>query len=222
MHQVSLKLTIAATAFAGVGNCQVQLPGFEVASVKTTASADGRSLLQAVPGRLMMRNIALRRLILIAYDIQDDQLLGDPPWVGSEHYDIQAKADGNPSVQQMEGPMLQALLGERFKLLTPSRDSASLPSTTLSVGKSGTKLQASHEGRCTPYVADAPPPTTKPGEPLAIFCGFQHTDQGLIRSLDGKGVTMTELARTLSRSYVASLGRNVIDGSGLTGDSIYT
>src|SRR5271168_2565527 len=83
---------------------------FEVASVRPTASADSRALLQATPGRLAMRNFAPRRLILIAYNIQDDQLVGGPGWIDSDHYNIQAKADGNRSVQQMEGPMLQALL----------------------------------------------------------------------------------------------------------------
>ena len=63
-----------------------------------------------------MSNLAARRLILIAYDIQDYQLIGEPGWIGSENYDIQAKADGSPSVKQMEGPMLQALLEERFRL----------------------------------------------------------------------------------------------------------
>jgi len=55
-----------------------------------------------------MTNLSLRRLILIAYGVQDYQLLGDPSWISSEHYDIQAKADGNTSVQQMEGSMLQS------------------------------------------------------------------------------------------------------------------
>ena len=35
--------------------------------------------------------------------------------------------------------------------------------------------------------------------------------------LDGQGVTMAALATSLSRTYTAALGRNVIDGTGLTG-----
>jgi uncharacterized protein (TIGR03435 family) len=191
--------------------------GFDVASVKPTAGTDGRALLQATPGRLAMANLASRRLILIAYDIQDYQLVGGPGWIDSENYDIQAKADGNPSVQQMEGPMLQVLLKDRFKL-SIHREIRQLDVYKLSVGKSGAKLQASQGGSCTPYSADAPPPTTKPSEPSSTFCGFQRTPaEGLNRSLDGKGVTMAELAKTLSRTYTAMLGRNVIDETGLTG-----
>src|SRR5580698_4965008 len=89
------------------------LPGatktFEVASVKPNDHG-GRALIQALPGRLVMTNFSLHRLVLLAYGVQDYQLLGDPNWVASEHYDIEAKADGDTSVQEMEGPMLQALL----------------------------------------------------------------------------------------------------------------
>lgn len=194
-----------------------QEPGFDVASVRPTSRTDGRALLQATPGRLSMMNLALRRLILIAYDVQDYQLVGEPGWIASENYDIQAKAEGNPSVQQMEGPMLRALLEERFKL-SLHRETRQLSVYKLSIGKSGAKLQASQEGSCTPYVTDALPPTTKPGEPGPSFCGFQRTTAGgLNRSLSGKGVTMAELAKTLSRTYTAMLGRNVIDGTALTG-----
>jgi len=164
-----------------------------------------------------MMNLTPRRLILIAYDIQDYQLVGAPRWIDSENYDIEAKADGNPSVQQMEGPMLQALLEERFKL-SLHRETRELAVYKLSVGKSGAKLQASQEGNCTPYVTDAPPPIAKPGEPPPSFCGFQRTTaEGLNRSLNGKAVTMADLAKTLSRTYTAMLGRNVIDGTGLKG-----
>src|ERR1700722_143138 len=66
--------------------------GYDVATIKPTGNATGQSLLQAVPGRLRMTNLTLRRLILNAYGVQDYQLLGDPSWLASEHYDIQATA----------------------------------------------------------------------------------------------------------------------------------
>jgi uncharacterized protein (TIGR03435 family) len=190
---------------------------FEVASVKQNTGSDGRSFLQAVQGRLIMTNLPLRRLILNAYELQDYQLSGDPPWANSEHYDIQAKADGNPSVREMEGPMLQALLEDRFKL-TIHRETRQLPVYELAVGKFGAKLQLSKEGSCTPYSEDSPPPTSTPGQPRPNFCGFHTTSvDGLNRTLDGEGITMTVLATTLSRTYLSQLGRNVIDATGLTG-----
>jgi uncharacterized protein (TIGR03435 family) len=190
---------------------------FEVASVKQTAGSDGRSLLQAVQGRLIMTNLALRRLILIAYDLQDYQLSALPSWADSEHYDIQAKADGNPSVRQMEGPMLQAILEDRFKLAI-HRETRQLPVYELAVGKAGAKLQPTKEGSCTPYLVDSAPPAPAPGQPQLSFCGFHAgLDDGLNRTLEGQAITMALLASTLSRSYTARLGRNVIDATGLTG-----
>jgi uncharacterized protein (TIGR03435 family) len=184
---------------------------FEVASVKPTASADGRSLLQAVPGRLLMRNLALRRLILIAWDLQDDQLAGDAPWIDSGHYDIQATASPDTTVQQMEGPMLQALLEERFRL-TIHREIRQLSVYELAVAKDGPKLQPSKDGSCTPRPVNSPP-ASNPN-----FCGFHSVpDDGLNRTLEGTGITTAALAETLSRTYVLSLGKNIIDATGLTG-----
>jgi uncharacterized protein (TIGR03435 family) len=164
-----------------------------------------------------MTNLALRRLILNAYGVQDYQLSGDPAWIASEHYDIQATTAGDTSVQQMEGPMLQVLLEERFKL-TLHRETRQLPVYELAVGKGGAKLQLSTEGSCTPYSVDAPPPPAPtPGQPNRTFCGLHLGVDGLNRILDGKGVTMAVFATNLSRNYTSDLGRNVIDRTGLQG-----
>jgi len=215
------KLLLAGIAFATAGASQAQTPsvhaGFEVASVRPTANADGQSLFQAVPGRLRLTNLTLRRLILNAYAVQDYQLAGDPSWVTSEHYDIQATSAGNTSVQQMEGPMFQDLLEERFKL-TLHRETRQLPIYELAVGKSGVKLQLSTEGSCTRYSVDSPPPPAlTPGQPNGNFCGLHLSVDGLNRTLDGKGVALAEVATTLSRTYTSNIGRNVIDRTGLTG-----
>jgi len=189
--------------------CLGQRPEFEVASVKPTAGGDGRSLLQAVPGKLMMSHMALRRLVLIAYGIQDYQLVGDPSWAASEYYDIQARADGEASVQQMEGPMLQLLLEDRFKLAS-HHETRQLPLYQLTIAKGALKLQATKEGSCTPYPIDSPPPSASP----ATYCGLRLTTNGTNRTLEGRGVTMAELAANLSRTYSAALGRTVLDVTG--------
>jgi uncharacterized protein (TIGR03435 family) len=168
-----------------------------------------------------MRNLALRRLILIAWDIQDYQLSGDPAWIDSGHYDIEATAAPGATVQQMEGPMLQALLEERFRL-TIHRETRQLPVYELAIAKDGPKLQPSKEGSCTPYSVDSSPPASTPvltqGAPRPNFCGFHRVpDDGFNRTLDGTGITTAGLAETLSRTYNSSLGRNIIDATGLTG-----
>ena len=188
---------------------------FEVASVKPN-DRGGRTLVQALPGRLVMTNFSLRRLMLFAYGVQDYQLLGDPNWVASGYYDIEAKADGATSVQEMEGPMLQALLESRF-LLVLHRETRQLPIFELIVAKGGPKLTPSKEGSCVPYRTDTPPPVASPDGPRTNYCGFRMGAEGSSRTLDGIGVSMASLATNLSRTYNSNLGRNVMDGTGLSG-----
>src|SRR3569833_2527129 len=190
-HRFRAFVVVVASAAAAFGQ------GLEAASVKPTASADGRSLVQAASGRLTMRNLALRRMILIAWDLQDYQLTGDPAWVGSEHYDVQAKADSGASVQEMEQPMLQGLLQDRFRLRV-HLEKRELPIYELVVAGGRAKLQRSPVGSC------------------AGPCGFHLTTDGLNRTLAGKGVTMEMLAGNLSRSYNSSLGRSVVDKTWLS------
>ena len=216
-HLINASILLFSTVAVFAQGQSPDPAGFDVASVKPTASTDGRALLQATPGRLVMTNLTLRRIILIAYEVQDYQIAGAPGWIDSEHYDVQAKAESNPSVQQMEGPMLRHLLEERFRLAL-HRETRQLPVYMLSIGKTGPKLQSSKEGSCTPYATNSPPPITPQGEPRPVFCGFQRTPiEGLNRTLEAKGVTMAALATNLSRTYTAALGRSIIDGTGLAG-----
>src|SRR5262249_36787369 len=140
---------------------QTNSPGamsmFEVASVKPSSSASDRSLVRAFPGRLLMENFAPRTLIVLAYGIADYQVVGGPSWIGSDRYDIQAKAEGDATVQQMEGPMLEALLVERFKLAF-HRETQQLSVYELTRARGNAKLLSTKEGSCTIYSLDAPPP----------------------------------------------------------------
>jgi len=161
-----------------------------------------------------MDNFSLRLLIQFAHGVKDFQISGDPPWIGSDHYDIQAKAEGNASVKQMEGPMLQALLADRFQL-TLHRETRQLPVYELTVVKGGVKLQLTRQGDCTPYSVDSPPPPPTAGASRPIFCGYPRMgSDGLNRTLEGAGVSMAVLAANLSRS---ELHRKILDRTGLTG-----
>jgi uncharacterized protein (TIGR03435 family) len=73
---------------------------------------------------------------------------GGPSWIRSERYTIDAKADGTPSVELMRGPMMQALLEERFQLKV-HRETRDVPVYELTVAKGGPKLRR-FAGGCTP------------------------------------------------------------------------
>jgi uncharacterized protein (TIGR03435 family) len=187
---------------------------FEVASIKPTAISGDRALVQALPGRLLLQNFTLRRLILFAYGMQDYQLSGDQAWISTDHYDLEAKAEPNTSVQQMEGLMLRALLEERLHL-TVHYESRQLPTYELTIGKAGPKLQHTADGSCVPYPVDSKPPQAlAPGSPHPVYCGYPKSAvDGVNRTLDGAGVSMTRLATNLAQLMA---DRPVIDRTGLT------
>lgn len=116
--------------------------------------------------------------------------------------------------------MLQALLEERFHLKI-HREIRQLPVYRLTVAKGGPKLQPSKDGSCIPRPVNSPPastPASTEGAPRPNFCGFHNVpDDGLNRALEGTGITTAALAETLSRNYVSSLGKNIIDATGLSG-----
>ena len=63
---------------------------------------------------------------------------------------LDAKAEGNPPQEVMRGPMLRALLEDRFKLKV-HREIRQVPVYELTVAKGGPKLKRFEEGRCIPF-----------------------------------------------------------------------
>src|SRR3954464_8162066 len=88
---------------------------FEVASIKREADVVPGMTFSARGSTLTVRNNELTNVIDNAYGIRRYQLLGGPGWIESDRYNIQAKAAGDPTREQMM-LMTQALLAERFKL----------------------------------------------------------------------------------------------------------
>ena len=74
---------------------------------------------------------------------------GSPAWVNSERYTIDAKGEGPARQEMMRGPMMQALLHDRFKLRV-HRESREIPVYNLTVAKGGPKLQPYRDGSCVP------------------------------------------------------------------------
>jgi len=111
---------------------------FEVASIKPSASVDGRSHDVVNDGGIVLTNVNLRQCIEAAYGIQDPELIG-PDWLETARFDIQAKP---PAVHPKEylQPMLKTLLQERFKLTT-HRETRTIPAYALVIGKGGLKIK---------------------------------------------------------------------------------
>src|SRR5262249_7778262 len=67
------------------------------------------------PDRLVVENRSLKQCILTAYSVKTFQVFGGPGWIGSDAYDITAKAPGRSDYPQLL-QMLQSLLEDCFQL----------------------------------------------------------------------------------------------------------
>jgi uncharacterized protein (TIGR03435 family) len=101
---------------------------FEAASVKPNNSGTANSNIPLGPGStysptggLFAANQPLVLYILFAYNLLGNQMQSLlpqlPQWALADRYEIQARAGGTPSKDEMR-LMMRALLAERFKLAT--------------------------------------------------------------------------------------------------------
>ena len=99
--------------------------------------------------RLVFR---VRALLQFAYNVQDFLVSGGPGWMGSDRFDVDAKADGPLTVEQGR-VLVQGMLEERFQLKV-RRETATKPIYALVIGKKGPKLTLSEDQ--TPPVLGPP------------------------------------------------------------------
>ena len=201
------------------------LPRFEVASIKRNTSCGGRrgGGGAPTPGRLNMECATLQTLIENAYCVFADGMSmnpksigisGGPNWMLSDTYEISAKAEDGVPFAQMAGPMMQALLEERFGLQL-HHESQEVPVYFLTVAKSGPKLEPAREGSCV-VIDINHPPTPAPGQPRLIRCGSQgiSSKDGML-TMNSRGITMELLANDAQLTQV--MGRPIVDKTGLSG-----
>jgi uncharacterized protein (TIGR03435 family) len=216
MKKVAMLAVFTAAAWA-----QTRPAAFEVASIKPNPNCrnDGRGGPSA--GRLDLPCITPRALVRMAYGMfAGDQLnarrlevTGGPSWLDTEQYHITAKAEGSPSGPQMMGPMMRALLEERFhlKIHVEPKETAVFAMT---VAKDGPKLTPAKPGGCVPIDLNRPE-RPDPSQPMPKYCGL-----GSMRMSDGRqvaevwGTTLDEFAGRMLSTWT---GRPVIDKTGLSG-----
>jgi len=192
-------------------------PKFDVVSVKpckpgVTKGGDSS------PGRLsigcaLLADVDNTGLIQQAYNRYSDGQLtspkiipieGGPDWIHSQTFEIDAKSDGHPSILMMLGPMMQAILEDRFKLRI-HRETRQGPVYELALGKGSPKLKPLQDGSCIPVLV---------GHPLPPLASGQHYCRNLVGpgAVDFEGGTLSMLAGLLG----LILDRPVIDKTGIT------
>ena len=179
-------------------------PAFEVASI-TPCKADapappmehaGLAEFTLPGGRFSANCTTLKFLLEWAYGIQPSQHSDGPGWVGTDRYEIVAKAEGNPSDAQMK-LMMRALLAERFKMKL-CHENREITAYVLSVGKTAPHLVATKEDETRVVRVD---PQT-------------GADQRVVYRVTLTRFSLAELCDTFGRQ----LGRVTVDRTGLEGN----
>ena len=118
---------------------------FEVASIKASADGGRGCQIRPAPGgqRYVGTCVPLALMIQVAYRVKADQVVGGPAWMGTDRWDLDAKAAKASSAEELRA-MLQDLLAERFGLKFHT-EKKELPVYLLSVDKGGPKMKP-HEG----------------------------------------------------------------------------
>ncbi len=198
---------------------------FEVASIKPCKDDDRSGSPAPSPGRLDTSCMTVRGLIQVAYerfaggrfhplDFRDfPPVEGGPKWVDSDRFEIDAKAEGRFSQAMLNGPMLQALLEDRFRLKL-HRESRVVPVYALTIAKGGPKLQPLKDGSCTMLDLENPVPPPPPGEKSAVACGtISGRRNGTQQMMDVHGMSLDEF----SKFGMGLFGRPVINRTGIAG-----
>jgi uncharacterized protein (TIGR03435 family) len=160
------------------------------------ADSDNTGLIQVAYNRYASGRLTSTKVIPIE---------GGPNWIHSERFEIDAKADGHPRILMMEGPMLQTILEDRFKLKI-HRETRQGPVYELALGKGSPKLKPLQDGSCVPPVIGGPLPVLADGQRR---CRNMVSPRG---SVAMEGGTLTMLADLLGMV----LDRPVIDKTGIT------
>jgi bla regulator protein blaR1 len=199
---------------------------FEVASIKACASeASDRQggTGNPSPGTLDVNCWTVKTLVQFAYlefaggrynpAARSEPILGGPAWLESGRYSIRAKAAKPEGREMVEGPMLQALLEDRFKLQA-HREVREVRVFELTVAKGGPKLKP-FDGSCTSpadftKLPQIPAPAKTPGD-----CRNSSQLSGTIWSRHWRGISIDSLI--LGILSVNTVGRPVVNKTGIIG-----
>jgi uncharacterized protein (TIGR03435 family) len=212
---------MAATALGVAMAALGATPKFEAVSVKVCRSGTGTegarigNAPRVSPDRLILTCMSLRQIIREAYLLYPDgrynpmafeqPVEGGPGCIDLERYSIEAKTEGRVAAGILRGPMLQALLEERFGLQV-RRETRAAPVYELLMAKGGPKLRRFDEScvSVSDFTREEPPPDPR-----------QCHNTGTATSRDWKGMSIDNLV--LAFLLPSIVGRPVINRTGIEG-----
>jgi len=235
-HAWATALAGALLASVSAASPQSQSPpaapnqlAFDVASIKPNNSggqADSNfplgpgNVYTPTGGYFNATDYPLATYLFFAYKVKGNQqqyLLPQlPPWATSDRYDIQARAKGNPTKDQMR-EMMRALLSGRFKLAVhyETREVPVLAWVLAKPGQLGPRLR--------PHPNDAACSTAAPSGATPLIAGGFPAPCGGIYNLPASAPGAVRVgARNVTIAFMADsmstgVDRPMLDKTGLTG-----
>ena len=227
-HTASLSLTAVAVVLAAIAPSAATPPqqsilqtlpaaSFEVASVKRTDAAGVQlGIRPPSPGGRFAAAVTARMLIQVAYGypvaLLGNQIVGGPPWMNDDVFEIAAVADGSLT-EVANGPptrlfaMIRSLLADRFNLRLHA-ESRQLPIYDLVVARAdrrpGPKLLP-FTGQCAAF------DEINRAQSFDRACGFRRVTPTMVTA---RGLTLESLAAQLG--FQPDVGRPVRDRTGLS------
>jgi len=191
---------------------QERKPTFEVASIKPqlvpfSPAAGDRAFPRAMPGGVFSPTHAtLELLVMFAYDVKRFQVSGAPEWARQVAFQIDARAGRDVPESELK-LMVQALLEDRFKLITHSEE------RTMSVTAI---VRAKPDGPLGPYLREVGDNCT-PEMAAEIKSKFPPRPVSGGAALQGQCSGISALADMLAVLWQEP----VIDKTGLTGKFVH-
>lgn len=193
-HTFSTIVVLLAAFGAALSQTKTDAPArleFEVASVKPSPPGAQGGGIKPLPGgqTYVATNMPAGVMIRLMYHLNGSQISGGPDWLDKDRYDVDAKADGPHTIDELH-VMFQNLLVDRFKLRF-HYETKVLPAYEMVVDKSGPKMTENHN----PENFDIPIQPRGFGNIQATHCSMSY----------------------LSWAASQVLNKPVIDKTGLTG-----
>ena len=183
-------------------------------------------------GRFTAQNVTVRQLILSAYDLLPYQIVGGPDWMGSQLFDIEARAPDDFEMGHTRS-MMRQMLKERFGLVVQRATSVM---SVYSLERVGGNRTPGIWLRRPPAVCDRPPAdppevlvgplsgrrttpsrvpsNSKPDPECRWFWGSAGTSDENVTWFHSRRVPLSSILLALG-SYA---GAPVIDNTALTGE----
>jgi uncharacterized protein (TIGR03435 family) len=161
---------------------------------------------------------------MVAWHLQDFEVVGGPGWIDSARYNVEAKAGGATTAEEAR-LMLRSLLKDRFHLALRS-ETRELPTYSLELAKPngtlGFGLVQTANGSCVP-VSDFGAPPVAPLNSAQPLCGLsshlRRQENGTaLMQLVARGLALDALARGLG----TALGRHVENNTHIDGVYSFT